>query len=56
MYNIKKKIMQLKITLFILKKTAPCKTKFSDKWLERSTVDDEDSQAYSVSIWCENFS
>ena len=32
---------------------APRKTKFSDKWLQRSIVNDDDSQAYGVNVWCE---
>ena len=38
--------MLLKIALFNLKKMAPRETKFLDKSLQRSTVDDQDSQAY----------
>ena len=31
----------------------PQKTKFSNKWLERSIMDDEDSHTYGINIWHE---
>ena len=47
---LQKIVVHLKIILFKFKKMAP---KFFEKWLQRSSVDDEDSQAYNVNIWFE---
>ena len=32
---------------------APQKTKFSDKWLQRSTFNEDDGLSFPVNIWCE---
>ena len=50
-----KEIMQLKITLFKFKKMAPQRTKFSNKWLQRSIVDDENIKLSETACYLVTF-